>query len=153
MNIEQRIETLGLTLPTPATPIANYVTSVASGNLLFLSGHGPGNGEGKLFRGRLGEHLTVEEGYASARQVALGLIATMKAALKDLDRVTRIVKLTGFVNSAPEFLDQPKVINGASDLFVEVFGDKGRHARSAVGMVSLPGGIPVEIELVVEISG
>lgn len=152
MQIEKRLEELGLTLPDAPTPVANYVPAVQTGNLLFLSGHGPGQGEGKLYKGKLGQNLTIEEGYASAQQVALGLISTLKKTLGDLDKVTRIVKLVGFVNSAPDFYDQPKVVNGASDLFVEVFGDKGKHARSAVGMVELPGGIPVEVELVVEIA-
>ncbi len=151
MQIEQRLEELGLTLPSVPTPVANYVPSVQSGNLLFLSGHGPGQGEGKIYKGKLGDDLAIEDGYASAKQVALGLISTLKNTLGDLDRVKRIVKLTGFVNSALGFIDQPKVVNGASDLFVEVFGEKGRHARSAVGMVELPGGIPVEVELIVEI--
>ena len=151
MKIEARLEELGITLPEVPKPVANYVPAVQTGNLLFLSGHGPGQGEGKIYQGKLGQDLTIEEGYASARQVALCLLSTLKNTLGDLDRVKRIVKLVGFVNSAPGFTDQPKVVNGASDLFVEVFGDKGRHARSAVGMVELPGGIPVEIELIVEV--
>ena len=152
MKIEKRLEELGLELPETATPMANFVPAVMVGGLLFLSGHGPGRGEGKLFKGRLGEDLSVEDGYASARQVALKLISTLQEALGDLDRVKRIVKLTGFVNSTPDFTDQPKVVNGASDLFVKVFGDKGKHARSAIGLVSLPSGIPVEIELIAEFS-
>ena len=151
MNIEKRLKELGLELPETSTPMANYVPSVKAGTMIFLSGHGPGSGDGKLFKGRLGKDLTVDDGYATARQVALKLISTLKQSLGDLDRVRRIVKLTGFVNSSPDFTDQPKVINGASDLFVEVFGDKGKHARSAIGMVSLPNGIPVEIELIAEI--
>ena len=152
MQIEKRLEELGITLPDAPTPVANYMTAVQTGNLLFLSGHGPGSGEGKLYRGKLGDDLSIEDGYASARQVATALSSTLKKTLGDLDRVQRIVKLVGFVNSAPGFYDQPKVVNGASDLFVEVFGNRGRHARSAVGMVELPGGIPVEVELVVEIA-
>ena len=151
MVIEKRLEDLGLTLPNPAVPMANYVEAVRTGNLLFPSGHGPGEGEGKLYNGRLGEFLTVEDGYASAKQVALSLISALKETLGDLDKARRIVKLTGFVHSAPRFADQPKVVNGASDLFVEVFGEKGHHTRSAVGMVALPNGIPVEIELIAEI--
>ena len=153
MQIEKRLEELGLTLPPVPKPVANYVTAVQTGSLLFLSGHSPGQGEGKIFKGKLGKDLTIEEGYASAKQVALCLVSTLKTTLGDLDRVSRIVKLTGFVSSAPGFVDQPKVVNGASDLLVEVFGDKGRHTRSAVGMVELPGGIPVEIEMIVEITG
>jgi len=151
MQVEKRLEELGLTLPPAPKPIANYVPAVPAGKLLFLSGHGPGRGEGKLFKGKLGKDLSIEDGYASAKQVALCLLSTIKDTLGDLDRVKRVVKLLGMVNSAPGFYDQPKVINGASDLLVEVFGDKGRHARSAVGMVELPGGIPVEIEMIVEI--
>ena len=151
MKIEKRLEELGITLPPPAKPVANYVTTVQTGNLVFTSGHGPGSGEGKVYKSQLGTDATVEEGYQSARVVAINLISTLKNALGDLDRIKRVVKVVGFVNSATTFTAQPAVINGASDLFVEVFGDKGRHARSAVGMSQLPGGIPVEIELVVEI--
>jgi enamine deaminase RidA (YjgF/YER057c/UK114 family) len=152
MQAERRLEELGLELPPPPKPGGNYLPALQVGTLLFLSGHGPGEGKGKLFRGRLMQDLTVEEGYASARQVALSLLSTLKETLGDLDRINRIVKLTGFVNSAPEFIDQPKVINGASDLLVDVFGEKGRHTRSAIGMVALPGGIPVEIEIIVELA-
>jgi len=152
MQIEKRLEQLGLTLPPVHEPRWNYVIAVESGNLLFLAGHGPGRGEGKLFKGKLGKDLTVEEGYASARQVALCLLSALKSTLGDLDRVGRILKMTGFVNSAPGFIDQAKVVNGASDLLVEVFGDKGRHARSALGMVELPSNIPVIIEIIVEIT-
>ncbi len=151
MKIEKRLEELGIELPPPATPVANYVTTVQTGNLVFTSGHGPGTGEGKIYKSQLGTDASVEEGYASARQVALGLISTLKHALGDLDRIKRVVKVVGFINSSADFTDQPAVLNGASDLFVEVFGDKGKHARSAVGMVQLPGGIPVEIEMIVEI--
>ncbi len=151
MKIEQRLEELGVELPEPAVPIANYVTTVQAGNLVFTSGHGPGTGEGPIYKSQLGTDATIEEGYASARQVAIGLLSTLKHALGDLDRIKRVVKVLGFVNSAPDFIDQPAVVNGASDFFVEVFGDKGKHARSAVGMVQLPGGIPVEVEMVVEI--
>lgn len=151
MKIEERLEELGITLPPPATPVANYVTTVQTGNLIFTSGHGPGSGEGKIYKGQIGAELTAEDGYESARQVGLCLISTLKHALGDLDRIKRIVKVVGFVNSAPTFTEQPAVVNGASDLFVEVFSDKGKHTRSAVGMVQLPGGIPVEIEMVVEI--
>lgn len=153
MQIEKRLEELGIELPPPATPAGNYVTTVQTGNLIFTSGHGPGRGEGKLYKGQVGTDLTAEEGYQSARQVGLCLISTLKNALGDLDRIKRIVKVVGFVNSAPTFTEQPAVVNGASDLFGEVFGDKGKHARSAVGMVQLPGGIPAEVELVVEIEG
>lgn len=151
--IEKRLEELGITLPPPATPVANYVTTVQTGNLVFTSGHGPGSGEGKIHKSQLGTDAAVEDGYKSARQVGINLISTLKHALGDLDRIKRIVKVVGFVNSASTFTDQPAVVNGASDLFVEVFGDKGKHTRSAVGMSQLPGGIPVEVEMVLEIEG
>ena len=118
---------------------------------MFTSGHGPGTGEGKIYKSQLGTDAEIEDGYQSARQVAINLIGTLKQALGDLDRIQRIVKVVGFVNSSSTFTDQPAVVNGASDLFVEVFGDKGKHTRSAVGMAQLPGGIPVEVEMVVEI--
>lgn len=153
MQIEKRLEELGITLPAAATPVANYVTTVQTGNLVFTSGHGPGTGEGKIYKSQLGTDAEIEDGYQSARQVGINLIGTLKQALGDLDRIQRIVKVVGFVNSAPTFTDQPAVVNGASDLFVEVFGDKGKHTRSAVGMSQLPGGIPVEVEMVVEIDG
>ena len=153
MQIEKRLEELGITLPAAATPVANYVTTVQTGNLVFTSGHGPGTGEGKIYKSQLGTDAEVEDGYQSARQVGINLIGTLKQALGNLDRIQRIVKVVGFVNSASTFTDQPAVVNGASDLFVEVFGDKGKHTRSAVGMSQLPGGIPVEVEMVVEIDG
>ena len=151
MQIEKRLEELGINLPEAATPVANYVTTVQAGNLVFTSGHGPGTGEGKIYKSQLGTDAEIEDGYQSARQVAINLIGTLKQALGDLDRIQRIVKVVGFVNSSSTFTDQPAVVNGASDLFVEVFGDKGKHTRSAVGMAQLPGGIPVEVEMVVEI--
>jgi len=151
MQIEKRIEELGITLPAAATPVANYVTTVQTGDLIFTSGHGPGSGSGKIYKSQLGTDAEIDDGYQSARQVAINLIGTLQHALADLDRIKRIVKLVGFVNSAPNFIDQPAVINGASDLLVEVFGDKGKHTRSAIGMSQLPGGIPVEIEMVVEV--
>ena len=149
MGAEQRIAELGLTLPEPIAPLANYVRWVQTGNLLFIAGTGPGN---ETQRGKLGSTMSVEEGYAAAREVGLQLIATAKAALGDLDRVTRVVKVLGMVNCTPDFEDHPRVINGCSDLFVEVFGEAGRHSRSAVGFVSLPHQIPVEIECTMEVS-
>lgn len=148
MKIERILDEKGIKLPEAPKPVANYVTAVKTGNLLFLSGHGP---EKHIGAGKVGKDMTLEEGYKSARNTALLLISTIKDAVGDLDKVKRIVKLVGFVNCAEDFKDQPKVVNGASDLFVEVFGEKGKHARSAVGMYQLPGGIPVEIELIVEI--
>ena len=149
MQIEKRLEDLGITLPTPAQPVATYVRYVQTGNLLYVSGTGPGPDQPN---GKLGADLDVDQGYAAARDVGISLIATMKEALGDLDRVKRVVKLLGMVNSAPDFSDQPKVINGCSDLMVEVFGEAGRHARSAVGFVALPNQIAVEIELIVEVA-
>ena len=143
---------MGITLPSPGAPVANYVSAVRSGNLLFLAGAGPAQGpDGKMPRGKLGKELSVEEGYRVARSVGLVQIARLKDMLGELDRVRRIVKLLAMVNSTPDFAEQPAVINGCSDLLVEVFGDKGRHARSAVGMSSLPSSIPVEIEMIIEV--
>lgn len=149
MGVDQRLKELNIELPAPVKPLANYVRYFQTGNLLFISGTGPGNAAPK---GKLGADLTVEQGAAVAREVGLQIIATIKDALGDLDRVTRVVKVLGMVNCTPDFADQPKVINGCSDLFVEVFGEAGRHTRSAVGMGALPGGIAVEIECMVEVA-
>jgi enamine deaminase RidA (YjgF/YER057c/UK114 family) len=146
---ETRIKQLNITLPAPSAPIANFVPAVRAGNLLFVSGATAG--ADWTLRGKVGKDLTVEQGYQAARQVAINQLAVIKAALGSLDRVKRIVKVLGMVNSAEGFGDQPKVINGFSDLMVEVFGDAGRHARSAVGMAGLPGNHPVEVELIVEV--
>ena len=151
MKVEQRLSELGIVLPRAQSPVANYVGAVRTGNLLFLSGRGPLGPDGELKTGIVGRDVSVEEAYRHARLVGLQLIATMKDELGDLDRVTRIVKLLGMVNAVPGFESQPEVINGCSDLLVEVFGDRGRHARSAVGMGSLPRNITVEIEAVAEI--
>jgi enamine deaminase RidA (YjgF/YER057c/UK114 family) len=150
MSVEERLEQLGLEIPSAATPMANYVPAARTGNLVFLSGHGPVEKD-RLITGRLGSDLTVEEGYRAARVVALGLLGSLKALIGDLERVRRIVKLLGMVNCDADFKEQPQVINGASDLLVEIFGDRGRHARSAVGMNALPLNIPVEIEMIVEV--
>lgn len=147
----QKLKELGYTLPTVSKPIANYVKWVRVGNLLYTSGHGPTRANGELVVGKLGEGLSVEQGYEAAKVTALQLLATLQDALGDLGRVKRIVKVLGMVNCTPEFGDQPKVINGCSDLLVSVFGEKGKHARSAVGMNALPNGMAVEIELIVEI--
>ena len=152
MKTEQRLQELGIELATPTSPMANYVNAVRTGNLLYLAGKGPGLPGKPLPSGKVGRDLTVEQAYVHARETGLSLIAVMKAELGDLDRVKRIVKVLGMVNAISEFGNQPEVINGCSDLFVEVFGDRGRHARSAVGMGSLPRGIPVEIEVIVEIN-
>lgn len=153
MQIEARLKEMGIELPPAVTPVANYVPAVRTGNLIFLSGHGPFKEDGSLITGKVGADLTVEQGYETARRVAIGLLGSLKAVIGDLDRVNRVVKLLGLVNCTPEFTDQPKVINGASDIFVEVFGDKGKHARSAVGTNALPLNIAVEIEMIVEVEG
>ena len=149
MGAEQTLKDKGISLPAPGGNAASFVKAVKTGNLLFVSGHGPAS---EFPTGKLGRDLTVEEGYAAARSVGLAILATVKNAIGDLDKVNRVVKVLGMVNSDPEFGDQPKVINGCSDLFVEVFGDNGYHTRSAVGFVSLPGHISVEIEATFEIS-
>ena len=151
MKVEEKIKEMGLELPPPIKPVANYVTAVRSGNLIFLSGHGPVRDDGTLITGKVGTDLSVEDGYKAARQVALVLLSSLKAAVGDLDKVKRIVKVLGMVNCPSDFEDQPKVINGASDFLVEAFGEKGQHARSAVGMNALPSNIAVEIEMIVEI--
>ncbi len=153
MSAEARLKDKGITLPPPTSPLANYVGAVQTGNLLFLSGHGPLRPQGKFTHvGKVGRDLTVEQGYQVAREVGLNLLATTRVTLGSLDRVKRVVKVLGMVNSAEGFGDQPKVINGFSDLMVEVFGETiGKHARSAVGMAGLPLGIPVEIEMILEV--
>jgi enamine deaminase RidA (YjgF/YER057c/UK114 family) len=154
MSAEARLKERNITLPAQPTPMANYVSAVRTGALLFLSGHGPVRGkEGKpSVTGKVGKELTLEQGYQAAREVGLNLLATTRTTLGSLDKVKRVVKVLGMVNSAPGFGDQPKVINGFSDLMVEVFGEAvGKHARSAVGMAELPLGIPVEIEMVLEV--
>jgi enamine deaminase RidA (YjgF/YER057c/UK114 family) len=145
-SIERRLEQLGIVLPPTPKPMANYVTYSISGELLFLAGQGPRMADGSWHSGKLGKDVTVEEAYKHARIVGIRMLAVAKDALGTLDRVAQVVKLTGFVNCTPDFTQPPKVINGCSDLMVEVFGDAGRHARSAVGVASLPEGITVEIE-------
>ncbi len=151
MRIEQRLAELKIVLPTLRPPLGTYVHAKRAGDLLFLAGKGPGDAQGKMLVGKVGVGVTTEEAYQHARLVGLMLIAAMKDALGDLDRVSDIVKVLGMVNASPDFTDHPKVINGCSDLFVEVFGEHGRHARSAVGMGGLPGGITVEIEAIVAV--
>ncbi len=151
MKIEAKLAELGIELPSAAAPVANYVPAVRTGNLIFLSGHGPRTPEGSLVTGKLGSDLSVEQGYEAARHVAIGLLGSLKSEIGDLDKVSRIVKLLGMVNCEPMFKDHPKVINGASDLLVDVFGEKGRHARSAVGMAGLPFNMAVEIEMIAEV--
>jgi len=151
MKTEQRLKELGIELLAPTSPIGNYVNAVRTGNLLYLAGKGPGLPGQPLPVGKVGKDMDVATAKKHARSTGISLISAMKAELGDLDKVKRIVKVLGMVNAVPEFGEQPEVINGCSDLFVEVFGDRGRHARSAVGMGSLPRGIPVEIECIVEV--
>lgn len=151
MTPEARLSDLGIALPHAAAPAANYVPGVVHGGLLHISGQIPFDKDGNLMRGRLGDDLTTKEGAAIAERCGVGLIAQMKAVLGNLDRVERIVKLGVFVASVPDFTDQPKVANGASDLMVAVFGELGRHARSAVGVAALPLGVAVEIDAIVAV--
>ena len=153
MGAEARLKELGLVLPDLPKPVANYLPYRLAGNILYLAGQGPRDSNGRQLTGKLGADVSVDEGYRRARLVGLGLLAAMRDALGSLDRVDFIVKLLGMVNATPDFNDSPKVINGCSDLFVEVFGDAGRHARSAVGHVMLPSQISVEIEGVVAVKG
>jgi enamine deaminase RidA (YjgF/YER057c/UK114 family) len=148
MTPEEKLASLGLVLPDTAAPVANYVPYRWAGNLLYLSGIGPKRADGTYRPGRLGRDTTVQEGYADARLTGLNLLAVAKAALDDLSRIEAVVKLLGMVNAEPDFSDHPKVINGCSDLLVEVLGEAGRHARSAVGMGSLPNRMTVEIEAI-----
>lgn len=148
-TVEAKLASLGIVVPAATAPAANYVPTVVSGNLLWISGQ-ISVANGQMMTGKLSSEADVEPGRAAARQCAINVIAQIKSALGDLDRVKRVVKLVGFVNSAPDFSDQPKVVNGASDLFVEVFGDAGRHARSAVGVAALPFNVSVEVEAVIE---
>lgn len=151
-NPEAKLEQLEIKLAKPSVPVANYVNAVQTGKLIFLAGKGPYDTTiGKNITGRLGEDLSIEEGYAAARIIGINQLAVLKAELGNLNKVKRIVKVLGMVNSTADFIDQPKVVNGFSDLMVEVFGERGKHARAAVGMVSLPGGIAAEIEMIVEV--
>ncbi len=151
IDYDKKLKELGIELIPATKPIANYVKAVRTGNLLFLAGHGPSLTDGTVMTGKLGQNYTVEQGYQAARQTAISLISTLKNELGDLNKVKRIVKVLGMVNCTPEFTDQPKVMNGCSDLLVQVFGEKGKHARSAVGMNALPLGMAVEVEIIVEI--
>jgi enamine deaminase RidA (YjgF/YER057c/UK114 family) len=149
---EARLAELGITLPAVGRPLANYVPAVRVGNLVFLAGHGPAQPWDNTATGKVGKDLTVEQGYQAARKVGINLLASLKAEIGQLRKVRRIVKVLGMVNSAPGFGQQPEVINGFSDLMVQVFGEpRGKHARSAVGMAELPRGLSVEIEMVVEV--
>ena len=154
MSAEQRLKDLKIDLGTVSAPIANYVNAVRTGNLLFLAGKGPrADAQGRRPVGKVGRDFTPEQAYQHARSVGMDLLAVMRTELGSLDKVKRVVKVLGMVNAVPEFTDHPKVINGCSDLFVNVFGDAGRHARSAVGMGSLPGNMTVEIEAIFQVDG
>jgi enamine deaminase RidA (YjgF/YER057c/UK114 family) len=148
---EEKLTKLGLTLPAASTPVANYIPYRWAGNLLYVSGQGPKRPDGTYRIGRLGKNASVEDGYAEARLTGLQLLAVARSAIGELSRIESVVKLLGMVNAEPEFTDHPKVINGCSDLLVEVLGEAGRHARSAVGMGSLPNGMMVEIEAILQI--
>ncbi len=150
-DAETALKNLGIKLPQPPKPVANYVSAVRTGNLIFLAGAGPRKEDGTYITGRLGQDLSIDQGYQAARLTGINQLAVLKSELGDLNKVKRIVKVTGMVNSAASFTDQPKVVNGFSDLMVQVFGDRGKHARAAVGMVALPMNIAVEIEAVVEV--
>lgn len=152
-SLEETISKMGIELYAPSKSSGNYVKAVQSGNLLFLAGHVSTRADGSAITGKLGKELTLEQGYEAARITAISLLSTIKNEVGELSRVKRIVKVTGFVNSTPDFTDQPKVINGCSDLLVAIWGDRGKHARSAVGMAALPSNYAVEIEMIVELEG
>ena len=151
MSAEDKVKELGLDLSSPSAPVAAYVPAVRTGDLVFLSGAIPVRADGSRIEGKVGAGLTVEQGYDAARLTAVGLLARLRAEIGSLDKVRRIVKLTGFINAPPEFTQHPQVMNGASDLMGEVFGDAGKHARAAVGMGSLPFNVAIEIELIAEV--
>ena len=150
MTPEEKLKSLGLELPKVPTPVANYVPFKVDGRTIYLSGQGPRRLDGSLITGRVGEEISLEKAYECARLIGLGLLAAAKLAAGDLGKV-EVLKVLGMVNAAPGFGDQPKVINGCSDLFVEILGDRGRHARSAVGMGGLPSNMPVEVEAIMRI--
>lgn len=150
-DADTRLKEKGIALTTPGKPVANYVNAVRVGNLLYLAGKGPTKPDGSNITGKVGKDLTIEQGYEAARLTAINHLAVLKAELGSLNKVKRIVKVLGMVNCTEDFKDQPKVVNGYSDLMVEIFGDKGKHARSAVGMYALPSNIAVEVEVIVEI--
>jgi enamine deaminase RidA (YjgF/YER057c/UK114 family) len=151
MSIDQRLSELGIVLPQPAAPVASYVPAVEQGSLVHISGQISFAEDGSLIKGRLGENMELDDGIVAARRCGIMLLAQIKATLGSLDRVERVVKLGVFVNSAPAFTDQPKVANGASELMQDVFGELGRHARSAVGVTVLPLGVAVEVDAIVAI--
>ncbi|GAB3275103.1 RidA family protein [Larkinella harenae] len=150
-SVETKLKEAGVVLDKPTASLANYVKAVRSGNLVFLSGHVSNRADGSGIKGKLGKDLSVDQGYEAAKLSAIGLLSSLKAEIGDLNKVKRVVKVLGMVNSTPDFVDHPKVVNGCSDLLVKVFGDKGKHARSAVGVAALPSDYAVEVEMVVEI--
>ena len=150
-DVEEKIASMGIQLVEPSAPVANYVNAVRTGNLVFMAGKGPNLPEGGYVTGKVGTDLTVEEGYEAAKLVATAQLSALKAEIGDLNKVVRVVKVLGMVNCTPDFGNQPEVINGFSDTMVEVFGVRGKHARAAVGMGSLPRNIAVEIEMIVEV--
>ena len=152
MSIEQRVKDLGISLPSGTAPAANYANAVRTGNLLFISGKAPLPEQGKLPKGKLGREFSVEDGYRFARSAAIDLLAVMKAELGSLDRVARIIEVQGFLNTVEDFEDHAQVLNGCSDLLVDIFGSKGVHARSVSGVNSLRGGLPVVLKVVVEVT-
>lgn len=152
-TVEKKLAELGITLPTPTAPVANYVPFVRTGNVLVISGQICFDNDGKLVaKGKLGGNVSIEDGAKAAKASAILLLAQLKAALGDLDKVVRVVRLGGFINSTPDFVDGPKVMNGASDLMVTAFGDKGRHARTTIGVAALPADAAVEVEGMFEVS-
>ena len=152
MSFEDKLKELGIELNSPPSPVANYIPVQQTGNLIYLSGQGPRDKSGNFITGKVGKDISADEAYELAKNTAINLISVMKSYLGSLDRIEKIVKVLGMVNSTSDFKDHPKVINGCSDFFVEVFGEKGRHARSAVGMGSLPNNMAVEIEIIVEVN-
>ncbi|HEU0075809.1 MAG TPA: RidA family protein [Dehalococcoidia bacterium] len=152
MSAEERIRELGLELGSSGAPAGNYVPAVRTGSLVFISGQLPTRPDGTRPTGKLGQTMAVDEGYAAARLCAVAMLARLREEVGSLDNVKRIVKVVGYVNAAPDFVQQPQVVNGASDLLAEVFGDAGKHARAAIGVSSLPAGVPVEVELIAEVA-
>jgi enamine deaminase RidA (YjgF/YER057c/UK114 family) len=151
IDFDKKLKELGIELYAPTRPMGNYVKVVRTGNLLYFAGHGPTRADNSNITGKVGKDLTVEQGYEAAKQTGIALLSTLKAEIGDLNKVKRIVKVLGMVNCTQKFIDQPKVINGFSDLMVSIFGEKGKHARSAVGMYMLPSNIAVEVEMIVEV--
>jgi enamine deaminase RidA (YjgF/YER057c/UK114 family) len=150
-QIEGKLEAMGIELPAPGRPGGNYVSAVRTGNLIYLAGVGPRQANGELVIGKLGHNLSVEQGYEAAKWCAVSMLGNLRTEIGDLDKVVRFVKLLGMVNSDPDFTQPPEVINGCSDLIVELYGDRGKHARSAIGVATLPSGMAVEIEAVIEV--